>query len=247
MLLDQEGMQIANKRVDAEATGRERAFADKMARARQDAVMRGQGTSGALFQTIADLCAEEVETRADWIWKILRSLIPAAGYKVSTEDVDQLKRQLDELLVPYCYDRPEKEFHKAIEELHIPSAAARTAGFYDRREAARILIWAQIDQHAREIRSRAASEPKRLGVCEYWWMVLKRAWGESEFGRPWKFAAGGLAGVAYLCFEYWFGVQTRHVTMLSVLAVLAGYALVNLIDLVIRVFSIPPTMQGRGG
>jgi hypothetical protein len=110
MMLDQEAMQIARKRLAAESSKRHHFFQTELQRVKSELAIQGLGRSGALIQAVADVCAKEIEDATDRLWEVVRDLIREEDGTPSPEAVRTLYGQIDELWVPYCSDGPQREF-----------------------------------------------------------------------------------------------------------------------------------------
>jgi hypothetical protein len=102
-MLDQEALEIAYGRLSAESVEWQRSFNAKLQRVQNEFCIKGMGTSSALIEAVADICAQEVETRANRVWEVLRGLLQGAKGPHSDEDVKKLYSDFDRLYITYCY------------------------------------------------------------------------------------------------------------------------------------------------
>src|SRR5271169_653405 len=103
-MFDPEAIKIARKTMDAERFALSARFQDKVGRARGDAAMRGLAQSSVLIKLVADVCAEEIETRANRVWEVLNRALVTTGVGPSADLASELKIVFNEFFSVYCED-----------------------------------------------------------------------------------------------------------------------------------------------
>jgi hypothetical protein len=137
-MLDQEALEIAYGRLSAESVEWQRSFNAKLQRVQNEFRIKGMGTSSALIEAVADICAQEVETRANRVCEVLRGLLQGAKGPPSDEDVKKLYSDFDRLYITYCYSEPQRRFDEACRGIGIAQSATDSTSFENRAIAARL-------------------------------------------------------------------------------------------------------------
>lgn len=158
MMLDQEAMQIARKRLAAESSKRDHFFQTELQRVQSELAAKGLGRSGALIQAVADVCAKEIEDATDRLWEVVRDLIREEDAAPSPEAIRTLYSQIDELWGPYCSDGPQRQFEAICLRDSVGPSAKNATHFYDRSVGARIKIQSQVEEYIRSARNRRPTE-----------------------------------------------------------------------------------------
>jgi len=155
-MLDQEALEIACDRLSAESVQWQRSFDTKLQRVQNELSIKGQGASGALIEAVADLCAQQVETRANRVWEVLRGLLQGAKGLPSNEDVKKLYSDFDRLYITYCYSEPQRRFDEVCQRLG--QSATDLASFETRAIATRLRVVSEINEFLRSLRAVASNE-----------------------------------------------------------------------------------------
>src|SRR5713226_5260641 len=155
MMLDQEAMQIAWKRLTAETSRRHHLFHSELQRVQGELATKGLGHSGALIQAVADVCAKEIEDAAERLWEVVRELLQETNTAPSDEAVRTLFGQIDELWGPYCSAEPERQFEAVCQRDGIGPAVKQATNFYNRSIGARMGMQSTVDEFIRSLRNRA--------------------------------------------------------------------------------------------
>ncbi len=155
MMLDQEAMQIAWKRLTAETSRRHHLFHSELQRVQGELATKGLGHSGALIQADADVCAKEIEDAAERLWEVVRELLQETNTAPSDEAVRTLFGQIDELWGPYCSAEPERQFEAVCQRDGIGPAVKQATNFYNRSIGARMGMQSTVDEFIRSLRNRA--------------------------------------------------------------------------------------------
>lgn len=158
MMLDEEAMQIARNRLSAESSRRQYFFHKELQRVQNELATKGLGRSGALIQTVADVCAREIEEATDRLWEIVRGLLREEDVASSAEAVRTLYGQIDELWVPYCSVDPERQFEAICQRDDASPSAKNATHFYNRSASARMRIQSQVEEFIRSARRRLSPE-----------------------------------------------------------------------------------------
>jgi TIR domain len=154
MMLDQEAMQIARKRLTAETSRRHHLFRAELQRVQGELATRGLGHSGALIEAVADVCAKEIEDAADRLWEVVRELLRETNGAPSDEAVKTLYGRIDELWVPYCSAEPERQFEAICQRDGISPPVKEATNFYNRSIGARMRIQSEVEEFIRSLRNR---------------------------------------------------------------------------------------------
>jgi hypothetical protein len=153
-MFDREAVKIAEKTIFGELPARRVKFGYALGRVRSNAVMQGALQSSGLLFSVADVCATEIEARADRFWEVLHRAIIATGVEWSPEMADQLKKEFNDLLLRYCFAEIEREFYSTSERLKLSTQASITTGFESRVFGARQTVEAEIELFARSLERR---------------------------------------------------------------------------------------------
>ena len=160
-MLDQEAMQIARKRLEAESLRRPHFFNRELQKVQSELAIKGQGHSGALIQAVTDVCAKEVEDAGEQIWGVVRELLEGTGDIPSDDEVSTLYGQIDELLNAYCTSEPQSQFEAICMRDGVSVSAKQATNFYPRCIGARMRIHSQVDEFVRSLRNRLRASATR--------------------------------------------------------------------------------------
>lgn len=162
MMLDQDAMQIARKRLNAESPKRQHFFHRELQRVQGELAAKGLAHSGALIQAVADVCAREIEDATERLWEIVRELLGETVGAPSADAIRTLFGQIDELWVPYCADGPQRQFDAICLRDGIANGPLMNATrLHDRSIGAHMRIQSQVEEY---IRSRRLSAEKQDNV-----------------------------------------------------------------------------------
>ncbi|MGA7872684.1 MAG: toll/interleukin-1 receptor domain-containing protein [Candidatus Binatus sp.] len=155
VMLDQEAMQIARNRLNAESARRGHLFSDELQRVQSEFAIKGLAHSGALIRAVADVCAKEIEDATERLWEIIRDLLRETDAAPSPEAVATLYRQIDELWVPYRSAGPEEQFEAICRRDGTDLLSMKNAtNFGNRNIGARMRIRSEVEQFVRSLRNR---------------------------------------------------------------------------------------------
>ena len=239
-MLDEETLKIARDRLNAEQIGRRHAFEAELQRVKSNAALRGLSHSGAIVQMVADLCGREVKERADLLWTVVVPLIETSWASRIEGQEEVLKRQVGELLVSFATSEPLGTLENFRQQQGALAAVVAATGFWDQVRAAHMRTDAQVDALLHQLRLRSG-EP--LTTAAFWRFVFREAWNESEFHQTWKLFAGIGTTSLGLVLQFLIGLGSWHNTALCVLAGIAAVVLIDTIDYVRNVISIPPRVE----
>jgi len=157
-MLDQQAMQIVRNRLNSERHLRERVFGGALQKVQSEMASKGLGTSGAIVQAVADICASEVEATASEVWRIMHGLLREEKTAPSDEEVKTLHHQYDELFIPYCSAGPQRQFEAICQKVGFEDSGADITGFHARTIGARLRVISEIDEFIHALRKRAEAE-----------------------------------------------------------------------------------------
>lgn len=234
--------------LNAEYARREYSFDVELQRVQSEAASKGFGRSGALVQGVADVCAKEIDEAADRVWEIVRPLLQETQGLHSDDAVKTLHRQIDELLIPYCFAGPERQFAEICRRVGLNQPAGVAASFHNRAISTRMRIHSEVDLLVRSLRQRQHAEVSApLSTAAYWRGVLTQAINESEFKQPWKILSGLGTSLVLLMIQYLLGIRNLRLTGLFAMAGVAAYLMINVVALAVKLFSIPPRLMRPKG
>jgi hypothetical protein len=151
-MLDPEVIKIAQDMLDAEYAARSQRFASAVERTQSELAIKGLGRSGALLKAVADLCAHEVEDRAQRAWEILRTTLEETRVRFSADLAAELKKAFDNLFARYCVSDPEGTLNTARMAGGGNIDAVTFGSFHSREMGARQGVWAKIDLFVSSLR-----------------------------------------------------------------------------------------------
>lgn len=156
-MLDQEAINIARAMFDSEHAARSQRFSDAIERTTSELATKGLGTSGALLKAVADLCAREIEDRAERAWEILRTTLVEARVQFSANLPDELKRAFDNFWGD-CSAEPEGTLNSTRMTAGGNIDAATFDSFHSRAIGARQGVWAKIDLFVSSLRQQGETD-----------------------------------------------------------------------------------------
>lgn len=150
-MLDPEVHRIALDIVLGEYAARSQRFVSALERVKSELAIKGLGSSGAMLEAVADLCADEVEESAERAWEILRDTVAQANLRTSADLAGDLKQVFDDFFFRCC-DGPEGILNSTRMTAGGRIDAAAFDGFQRRKAGTRQVVGAKIDLFVRSLK-----------------------------------------------------------------------------------------------
>jgi len=155
MGFDPAAIEIARQTLEGETATRRRALGLEIGRVRSDFIKAGQVQSSGLLNSIADVCARQVENSAAHIWAVVHRCVTDSGVEPDDRLADDLIAVASDLLYHYCTVEAEGAYNAEVMRSRLSAEVIAGTRFHERVIGARQKMQADIRLFALSLKNRA--------------------------------------------------------------------------------------------